>query len=187
MQFRRFVDCGILRDFTCGVEAMDNFIHERLQYSIDANFCVPYIVTEGNNIIAFFALSYDSLALPSDYLEDFIDGYSSSGKPSLADCYLDTFKNKEHYPAMDIAYFAVSEEWQCQGIGTLLIEDIIAYVKSQTSAGCQFIVVDALVTNDYSAVSFYARNGFTVCEDKKPYKDCVRMYRVLYPQTEDHS
>ena len=91
MQFRRFVDSSILQGFTCGVDEMDEFIHHRLQYSIDANFCIPYIVIENGEIVAFFALSYDSLVLPADYMEDFMNGYSFSGKPELARSYIDTF------------------------------------------------------------------------------------------------
>lgn len=182
MKLRRLRDYSLLKDFHCGVQQMDEFIQQKLQYSIEAHFCVPYIVIDDDDIVAFFALSYDSLAMPSAYFDDFLNGFSSSGTPNIPFDYHDTFEHKEHYPAIDVAYFAVSEQYQRKHIGSEILEDIIQFVKDHALAGCQFIVVDALVTSDYSAMSFYAKNKFTVCEDKKPYKDCVRMYRVLYPK-----
>lgn len=186
MKTRRLKDINELNSFKCGIPQMDEFIHERLKYSIDSHFCVPYVLTDEGRIIAFYALCYDSLVFPEDYFDDFLDGYSSSGKPELEDAYRETFRNKQHYPAMDIAYFAVSEDYQHRGIGSALLEDIINRIKMSNEAGCQFIVVDALLTDDYSAIPFYAYNKFTVCEDRKPYKDCVRMYRVLYPRCVDN-
>lgn len=182
MNICRIDDVAELRDFHSGVPEMDNFIHNELTYSVDGHFCVPYALKDGDKIVAFYALSYDSLILPEDYFDDLMQGYSSSGKPMMSARYLPTFKNKQHYPAMDIAYFAVAIEYQHQSLGSLLLEDIVNRLRMQDDAGCQFVVVDALVTNRYSAIGFYAQNGFTVCEDKLPCKDCVRMYRVLYPR-----
>lgn len=182
MKRTRLTNPKLLDKFFCGIKEMDDFIHERLWNSVDSHFCVPYIIYEGNTVVAFFALSYDSLVFDSDYLDDFMNGFSSSGKPFLKSEYLDTFVHKEHYPAIDIAYFAVNKDYQGNNIGSMLIEDIVNQVKQNDFAGCQFIVVDALVTREYNAVGFYAKNGFTVCEDLKAQKDCVRMYRVLYPQ-----
>ena len=52
--------------------------------------------------------------------------------------------------------------------------------RTQTFAGCQFLTVEALATNEYSAVGSYQRCGFTANELRKPYKDTLRMFRTLY-------
>lgn len=58
--------------------------------------------------------------------------------------------------------------------------------RSQTFAGCQFLTVEALATNEYSAVGFYQRCGFTANEVRKPYKDTLRMFRTLYANAEEY-
>lgn len=184
MRICRIKDTAELDNFRCGVPEMDRFVQNELKFSVDGHFCVPYALKEGDEIIAFYALSYDALIFPDDYFDDFLQGYANSGKPAIPARYLPTFKCKQHYPAMDISYFAVAASYQHQHIGSALLEDIINRIRKQDDAGCQFVVVDALLTGNYSAIGFYAQNGFTVCEDKKPYKDCVRMYRVLYPSHE---
>lgn len=182
MKRTRLTDFSLLDNFHCGIREMDDFIHTRLEKSIKSHFCVPYVLHEGKTIVAFYALSYDAVVFSEDYLDDLLNGYSSSGNIDLDISHLEIFKNKEHYPAMDIAYFAVNKDFQRQYIGSALLEDVIQQIKDTAIAGCQFVVVDALVTKDYSALGFYSKNRFTVCEDRKPYKDCVRMYRVLYPK-----
>lgn len=182
MKICKIKDAAELTNFQCGIPEMDDFIHGELAYSIEGRYCVPYALKQGEEIIAFYALSYDSLVFPNDYFEDFIHGYSSSGVPDIPSRYWPIFESKQQYPAMSISYFAVAAAYQHQHIGSALLEDIINRIRKKDDAGCQFVVVDALVTDRYSALAFYAKNGFTVCEDKKPYKDCVRMYKVLYPQ-----
>lgn len=177
-------DIKELRGFQCGIKEMDDFIQNNLQYSIDSHFCVPYVLKDGEEVVAFYALCFDSLVFPQDYFDDFMEGYSLTKKPILPARYLETFKNKQHYPAIDISYFAVDKKYQRRHIGSALLEDIINRTKLQNYAGCQFVVVDALITPEYNAISFYSRNGFDICEDKKAYKDCVRMYRALYPKQE---
>ena len=64
------------------------------------------------------------------------------------------------------------------------IEMIAKQACKQTFAGCQFLTVEALATNEYSAVGFYQRCGFSANETKKPYKDTLRMFRTLYASDE---
>lgn len=180
MQISLLSDFSLLDAFNCGIKEMDSFIHETLEQSVKSHFCVPYILWDEKNIYAFFSLSCDSLIIDTDYIDDMLSGCASSDKPKLAPDYIDTFMHKQHYPAVDISFLAVDERFQRKGIGTKIVEDIVQYVRDNSFYGCQFIVVDALVTKDYDAVTFYSKNKFTVCEDKKPNKDCVRMYRPLY-------
>jgi GNAT superfamily N-acetyltransferase len=159
---------------------MDNFIRGDFRLSVENHYCVPYATLYKGELVAIFALSFDSLDLDSDDKEELQTGISLTGIPSVDWNYEDTFYSKPRYPALDIAYLAVQKKWRGMGIGNFIIREIALQARSQTFAGCQFLTVEALATKEYSAVGFYERCGFTANEVKKPYKDTLRMYMTLY-------
>ena len=152
--------------------------------SVENHYCQAYTVTFEDEIVAIFALSFDSLDLDSDDKEELQSGYSSTASPGVDANYQDTFYSKPRYPAMDIAYLAIQKNWQGKHIGDFLIKQIADLARRQTLAGCQFLTVEALATNEYCAVGFYERCGFAPNEVKKPYKDTLRMYMTLYSKEE---
>ena len=180
------IEISPLKDFQClnsfcsGVRSMDSFIQNDFRLSIEHHFCTAYIAKLNDEIVALFALSFDSLDLDSIDKEELQLGISSTGTPSIDWNYKDTFYSKPRYPALDIAYLAVQDKWRNKHIGRFLIEMIVKQARAQTLAGCQFITVEALATSEYNAVGFYERCGFTPNEAPKPYKDTLRMYRTLY-------
>lgn len=136
-------------------------------------------------LIAIYALSFDSLDLDSTDKEELASGISLTSTPYLELNYQETFYSKPRYPALDIAYLAVKKDYRGNNLGRAIIRLIVDKARSQTFAGCQFITVEALATNEYSAVGFYERCGFTANEVKKPYKDTLRMFRTLYSKKEE--
>lgn len=178
-------DFHCLSTFCSGVESMDNFIRTDFRMSVENHYCSAYVVRYQDEVVAVFALSFDSLDLDADDKEELETGISSTGTPDVDWNYKDTFYAKPRYPALDIAYLAVQKRWRGQGVGSLLINTIAEQARSQTFAGCQFLTVDALATSEYSAVGFYSRCGFTPNEVKKPYKDTLRMFRTLYANEEE--
>ena len=173
-------DFQCLKTFRSGIESMDNFIRGDFQISVENHYCTAYVVKHQDEVIAVFALSFDSLDLDSDDKEELQTGISPTGIPDIDWNYKDTFYSKPRYPALDIAYLAVQEKWRGCGVGNLLVDTIAEQARTQTFAGCQFLTVEALATNEYSAVGFYSRCGFTANEVRKPYKDTLRMFRTLY-------
>lgn len=173
-------DFSCLSDFCSGVEAMDEFIRGNFRLSVENHYCVPYATFYRGEIVAIFALSFDSLDLDSDDKEELQSGLSMTGTPNVDWNYEDTFYSKPRYPALDIAYLAVQQKWRGMGIGNFIIKETAIQARTQTFAGCQFLTVEALATKEYSAVGFYERCGFTANEVKKPYKDTLRMYRTLF-------
>jgi len=177
---------GILRDFqalnsfSSGVEDMDNFIRGDFRLSVENHFCQAYSVKYNDELVAVFALSFDSLDLDTDDKEELQTGISMTGTPDVDWNYEDTFYAKPRYPAMDIAYLAIQQKWRGKHIGDFLIQQIADLARKQTLAGCQFLTVEALATSEYSAVGFYERCGFTANEVKKPYKDTLRMFKTLF-------
>lgn len=173
-------DFYCLNTFSSGIEAMDTFIRSDFRLSVENHYCSAYIVKHQEDIVAVFALSFDSLDLDTDDKEELQTGMSSTGSPDIDWNYKDTFYAKPRYPALDIAYLAVQEQWRGRGVGSLLLDTIAEQARNQSFAGCQFLTVEALATSEYSAVGFYSRCGFTPNELKKPYKDTLRMFRTLY-------
>jgi len=173
-------DFHCLSDFHSGIEAMDAFIHGDFQQSVENHYCSAYSVKHNGELIAIFALSFDSIDLDIDDKENLETFSHGTDKPSIDWNYQDTFYSKPRYPALDIAYLAVKKEWQRQHVGKFLISQIAEKARTQSFAGCQFLTIESLATKDYSAVGFYESCGFLPSEFKKPNKDTLRMYFTLY-------
>lgn len=181
IEISRVQDTSFLKDFCCGIQQMDDFIHCGLSLSVASNFCKLYQVTSGGETIAIFSLTFDSLHLDMDDKDDLQSQDSIALKPG----YEETFWSKRHYPALEISYLAVREDLRGSGIGAFLVEEIVQLAGRQDLAGCQFVTVEALTKStsarDYTAVGFYSRMGFIPCEYPNPNKDTLRMFRTLYP------
>ena len=184
LTIRPLVDASLLADFHCGIQAMDDFIHSGLAESIRNHYCNSYSVFLGSELVAMFALGFDSLELDSESLEEMADGSNAGNKPNLSQGYVETFLSKHHYPALEIAYLAVEEKYRSQGIGKAVVDAIADMAQKQKIAGCMFLTVEAYIEQDYSAVPFYYKCRFEPCEYKKPNKETLRMFRALYPQIE---
>ena len=175
-----------LETFCSGVESMDKFIRSDFRMSVDNHYCTAYAAMCRDELVAVFALSFDSLDLDSDDKEELQSGISLTGTPVVDFNYRDTFYAKPRYPALDIAYLAVQQEWRGRKVGRYLIDMIAEQARRQQFAGCQFLTVEALSTTEYSAVGFYEHCGFTANEVRKPYKDTLRMFRTLYANEEEY-
>lgn len=168
-----------LQSFECGIEEMDNFIHNGLYQSVQNCYCRMYAVHDANNVlIAFFALSFDSLRLDTDDIEDLQNGWTDTTIPCPTQDYLDTFWSKVHYPALEIAYLAVHKDYRNQHIGKTIIAEIEKMAHNQQLAGCQFLTVGAYVSKEYNAIGFYTKCGFAKAEPV-PVRDTLRMYYNL--------
>ena len=174
-----------LETFCSGVDSMDRFIRGDFRMSVENHYCTAYAAMYRDELVAVFALSFDSLDLDSDDKEELQSGISLTGIPAVDFNYRDTFYAKPRYPALDIAYLAVQQEWRGRKIGRYLIDMIAEQARKQQFAGCQFLTVEALSTAEYSAVGFYEHCGFTANEIRKPYKDTLRMFRTLYTNEEE--
>lgn len=179
IDIRPLVDLHELKDFSCGVEQMDKFIHNGLERSVCNSYCQTYgVYNRENKLVAFFALSFDSLHLDEDDIEDLQQGWSGTPTPEISEDYIATFWFKVRYPAIEIAYLAVSKDFRGKNLGRSLIDSIANMARTQKLAGCQFLTVDALATKEYSAVGFYDRCQFARAEPV-PVRDTLRMYYNL--------
>lgn len=145
----KLTDFHCLKTFNSGVEAMDTFIQGDFRMSVENHYCSAYGVWYKDELVAIYALSFDSLDLDSDDKEELEVGISSTGTPDIDWNYKDTFYAKPRYPALDISYLAVKEEYRGNRVGQSIVELIADKARSQSFAGCQFLTVEALATSEY--------------------------------------
>lgn len=101
---------------------MDVFIQGDFRLSVENHYCSAYGVWFKDELVAIYALSFDSLDLDFDDKEELQIGISSTGTPDVDWDYKDTFYAKPRYPALDIAYLAVRKEYRGNRVGISIIE-----------------------------------------------------------------
>lgn len=174
-------DFDRLRNFFCGVPQMDDFIHGNLKRCNDNHYCTTFVVTEGQSkdVVALFALSFDSVNLDSDDFEDIHTGTSGTDLMDVDDVFREDFEQKYTYPALEIAYIAVRKDRRGENIGIDLVNEIAEWAKKQDMAGCVFLTVNALHTKEYSAVRFYEKCKFAKLTPV-PQMDVWPMFKTLW-------
>ena len=175
-----------LTSFVSGIKQMDDFIHEYLGECDASHYCQTYAVRspKTNNMLAIFSLSFDSIKLDEDDFEDMRIGAAGTGKPTVDDWFRERFEEKAIYPALEIAYLAVSQESQHLHLGSEILSQIEYMAKMQKMAGCVFLTVNALHTPSYSAVPFYEKNQFAKLT-VLPQSDVWPMYKTLWVEEPD--
>lgn len=178
--FRPLVDASELSCFECGIEVMDNFIHNGLQESLTENNCSSYVVFDkNNNIVGFFSLMEDSLYLDEDEKDDLVNGYAAASLPvEMTEQQKTDFLGKTDYQVIDIAYLAVCKNNQRKGIGTAILNKIFEIVRAKKIY--PFVTVDALFLKDvYRADTFYASRGFQRLYPPSS-ENTIRMYTTIF-------
>lgn len=164
-------DYDSLSDFCCGVDEIDNFIHNELPLCSKYKYLIPYkcIIRETGVIAGVFTLSNDLLALEYEDKINF---------PNLPIEYDDIFSRQSSFPAVNIGHLAIRCAMQSHGLGQYIVEFVRMTFLSLRLSGCQFITVDAL--NNADTLRFYQdRVGFefqTLYDLNKPTR---RMYLDL--------
>lgn len=192
----RVDDTSALVNFRCGIKAMDDFIHDKekgLAKYIELKLSNLWLVYEGEEVVAFFALSKDALVL--NYQDRHIIGLDKNKSASLPPKEEDVFWEQEKYPAIEIDYLAVRkdkrEEKSCH-LGSAIIEEIAQFATKDKLSSTLFLTVEALDTKDYSTITFYKKHcGFAFsekdiekCEYNKRYGTTFttrRMYKIIIP------
>lgn len=178
---------------------MDKFIHDRengLAKFIKLRLSNLWIVYEGETVVAFFALSKDALTLNDEDRRNIErDNEKSTALAPPEDA--DKFWDKEKYPAIEIDYFAVCEERRKlvdDHLGTYIINVIAQRAVLDIFSATMFLTVEALDTEEYSAVKFYRNCDFEfseVAQNKYDYNVMYgnqpttrRMYKLIIPVSE---
>lgn len=129
-------------DFSCGVEALDAYLHRQAGQDLRKQVAVPFVLSpDGNTIAGYDTLSQYAvqLALVPEEIARKLPKY-----PMV--------------PATLIGRLAVSTRFRGQGHGaTLLMDALLRSLRSGREIASAGVVVDA---KDSEAIAFYTKYGF---------------------------
>lgn len=173
----RASSASVLSNFYCGIEELDNFIHDELQGYIDMGSCKLYIAKEDDDIVGMFCLDSGYLTLSEAAKENMREGVKpiSDSAPLSSDAF---YWLKPVYEATEITYLAVAKTKQRQNIGSSLIEGIMQKVSQSDEYSGDFVTVRAFNHGGYTAIPFYKNCGFFPAMAEKENQNLF-MYRVV--------
>ena len=128
--------------FSCGVEALDAYVHKQAGQDLKKRAAVPFVITpDGKAIAGYYTLSQYAVQLDTIPTE--------------------VAKKLPKYPVVPatlLGRLAVSTAFRGQGLGSMLLMDALyrtlRHSREMASAG---VVVDA---KDAAALAFYKKYGF---------------------------
>lgn len=128
--------------FSCGVEALDNYLQKQASQDIKKNVAVVFVLTQdGKDIAGYYTLSQFSVELASVPQED------AKRLPKYP-----------HVPSTLLGRLAVSSAFHGQGLGELLLMDALRRsLEGSKQIASAAVVVDA---KDERGVGFYRKYGF---------------------------
>ena len=173
----REYNASVLADFKSGVESMDEFIHNRLSVFLRVyNTSRFYVLKDVDGlIVAMFVVSCGQLFLDEDCKEDLHMKFPDiEERPDIKD-----YWEGGLFPSIEINYLAVHKDFQNRHIGRKIIRTIMDFKDDDYYNHPVFLSVDALCTNEYSAVGFYQKCNFWASEFMNQKIDTLRMYRTL--------
>lgn len=112
--FERIDDASVLLSFYCGIQDMDDFIHEKFQTYLDRTGCEAYTIKLKDDIVAMLSLGEDTLRLDEDDKDDMRSGFIPKPNKALED---QNYLYENDFPAVEITYLAVDRNWRGHGIG----------------------------------------------------------------------
>ena len=158
-----------LKDFECGIQSMDAFIHSSLQSFLQHNDRYDLVVVseKDNGIVAMYVTSTGGFVDCNGEFQDIL-----IGKPWE---YLDDdlqVHDGVRYSTLEIDYLAVRKDLRYKGYG----KEIISKLSRQArESDCYFLTVDAYHDTEYSAIPFYEKCGFFALQEYSEEQDTLRM------------
>jgi len=166
----RDVEDEVARQFSCGRQQLDDFLHDdALDYDAHGLTSTVIVFLKGiKSPAAYFSLTADSVHLSGGERTDL-------GLPFDAPI--------SFYPAVKLTKLAVAQGLQSQGLGEYLV-DLICGIASDAPFAVRLLTVDAV--NQENVLSFYQRVGFieSLSDSKQRQaqkaRDTVLMFKDLY-------
>ena len=142
---------------------LNDFLRNDAKNYLKSLLAVSYVLQIGDEIIAYFSLSNDSL-IKND------DKQPAWNRLNRA---IPNDKRRRSYPAVKIGRLAVAKKYSGMGLGSHIILAIQnMYINKPQQAGCRFLVVDAY----QNALTFYQKNDFKYLTEQ----DCHDDTRIMY-------
>ena len=147
---RRLGENDAVARFDCGDDDLNDFIFGDALLYYKVRLATTYVLEDKNtkDTIGYFSLAHDRISLT--------DFPSNSAYNRFRKQFFAQGKMFKSYPALKICRLATDCKYHGEGIGTMMVNMIVASYKSDNKAGCRFITVDAYA----DALPFYYKQGF---------------------------
>lgn len=147
--YRRLEE-DVIQSFDCGDEDLNDFIINDAPLYYRARLSTSYVLEDKKtgDVIGYFSLAHDRISLT--------DFPSNSSYNRFRKQFFSQGKMFKSYPAIKICRLGTDLRYRGEGIGTMIINMIIASYQQDNKAGCRFVTVDAYK----SALGFYESLGF---------------------------
>lgn len=128
--------------FTCGVPALDHYLHRQARQDARKNVAAVYVLTsDGKQVAGYYTLSHFSVELDS-----------------LPEATARRLPKYPQVPATLVGRLAISSAFRGQGLGELLLMDALKRsLDGSKRIASAAVIVDA---KDGAAVGFYKKYGF---------------------------
>lgn len=137
--------------FDCGDNDLNEYFEKDSREGCLELVAVSYAVLKGDDVVAFFSVSNDSLK------KEMV----GNGPFRRLTKSLPRGKRYSSQPAVKIGRFAVAKDYQRAGLGGRILDYLKDWFTDGNKTGCRFIIVDAYK----AAIPFYERNGFVMLSD----------------------
>ena len=169
LRYSKESSASILKDFECGIQLMDEFIHNDLDVFLknDPQYELYVAKDDELGIVAMYVISIGNFV---DYKDEFQD--LPCGKPWV---FLDDdsqMRFATRYPTLEIDYLAVRKNLRESGYGSEIITELSRIAIQKNSL---FLTVAAYHTDSYSAIPFYEKQGFFALQEYSEEFDTLRM------------
>jgi GNAT superfamily N-acetyltransferase len=136
------------KDFNCGKEMLDNYLHTQATQDIKRKLCVVFVLFEGTTIKGYYTLS--NASIPAELIPEAIKKKMPGSYKAL--------------PVTLLGRLAVDTKFKGQGLGGVLLLDALkrSFAVAGESMGSIGVVVDPL---DEDAAAFYQKFGFILLPD----------------------
>lgn len=150
LQLRRLGENDKITAFDCGDEDLNDFILTDASLYYRVRLATSYVLEDSitSEVFGYFSLAHDRISLT--------DFPSNSAYNRFRKQFFAQGKMFKSYPALKICRLATSKSSRGEGLGSMLIQAIVASYRHDSKAGCRFITVDAYA----NALDFYYKQGF---------------------------
>jgi GNAT superfamily N-acetyltransferase len=136
-----------IQPFESADKDLNDFLWNDAKNYLKSLLAVTYLLQAGDETVAYFSLSNDSL-IKND------DEKSAWNKINRA---IPNEKRRRTYPAVKIGRLAVAKKYAGMGLGSYIILAVQnMFINEQQRSGCRFLTVDAY----RDALPFYQKNEF---------------------------
>lgn len=149
----RLTDAYSFKSFDCGVDDLNEFLLVDAKQYAKRLVSVTYIIENEDDIVAYFSLSNDKIAIPD----------SDKATWRKIKQIFPHSKHRSDYPAVKVGRLGVNKKYQGTHIGTDILDFVKTMFLTDSRTGCAFVTVDALKC----AIPFYLNNGFKYLDKGK--------------------